>query len=105
VPRRGAADGHVAKNADGACDVLKLLLNARGIEVNARDCNGRTPLMWASQRGSVAAVAALVNDVRVDVAAVDSDGVSAEAWATQEGHTAAQQQLRDAALRRDAKVL
>jgi ankyrin repeat protein len=58
----------------------------KGIGVDARDPDGRTPLMWAA--GNLPVVRYLVEQQGVDVNAKDQNGETALRWAATFGHLA-----------------
>jgi ankyrin repeat protein len=66
--------------------VVQLLLN-KGADVEAKDKDGWTALIWAAQGGYEAMVRLLL-DKRADVEAKDQYGWTALLWAAQEGHEA-----------------
>jgi len=66
---------------------------AKGADVNARDSNGRSALMWASTHGHLAVVRALL-DAKADVNA-KGDYSTALIWASGEGHLAVVRTLLD----------
>jgi hypothetical protein len=67
---------------------LATLARFPGVNLNARDTHGRTPLIWAAQWGNAAIVSYLTSVPSVDVGAVGHDGLSALAWATEGGFPA-----------------
>lgn len=60
-------------NSDDAPDLIRLLLD-RGADVNARDWNGSTPLMWCSFWCSSATSASLLIAAGADIHARNNDG-------------------------------
>lgn len=58
-----------------ACNLLLRLLNEKGLDVNSRDADGRTPLMYAVNCGSTEVVRVLLS-ANADVNAVDNFGAS-----------------------------
>ncbi|KAF6763519.1 ankyrin repeat-containing domain protein [Ephemerocybe angulata] len=68
--------------------VVKLLLAAPGIEVNASDTRGRTPLRFAAENSHEAVVKLLLAAPRIDVNAPDTDGRTPLCFAAQRGHEA-----------------
>lgn len=66
-------------------DILKALLERDDVEVNDRDINGKTALIWAVQRGRKDIVSALVNDSRTDVNAADQHGATPLMYASASG--------------------
>ena len=66
-----------------------MLLNATGIEVNAANADGRTPLMTASMhgRGHPDVVRALLSALNMDVNAQDRNGSTALMLASARGHS------------------
>ena len=73
---KGLTALHVAAENDHE-DVVKLLLQQPGIDVNVRDSDGRTALHYTAYntRGSVAAI--LLQHPSVDVKATDNKGQTA----------------------------
>lgn len=71
--------------ACGHIDIVLMLLDAK-VNVDARDNQGMTALMWASSSGLVATVKALISE-GADTELKDDDGMTAVAWATTTGHT------------------
>jgi ankyrin repeat protein len=64
---------------------LTRTLVAKGADVNAKDSQSRTPLIWAARLGLKDIVDVLLAaGARIDV--TDSTGLSALAWAASEGH-------------------
>ena len=59
----------------GKTNIVQILI-ANGATVNARDSNGRTPLMWASMQGQIEAVRVLLAS-GADVKATDAHGKTA----------------------------
>jgi ankyrin repeat protein len=51
---------------------VKLLFNTQGIDADKADTNGRTPLLWATERGHFVVVKILVGrgDVNISVETV-----------------------------------
>jgi hypothetical protein len=64
---------------------LRVLLNARGVDVNAEDKDGYTPLILAARKGDKFAVQKLLTHRNVNVRAVDRNGRTALSWAAQTG--------------------
>ena len=56
----GNSSLHLASSA-GFKDVVKLLGDAEGVDVDIKDNNGRTPLHWAAATGHTAVTRVLVN--------------------------------------------
>ena len=72
---------------DGSRRALDLLLRTKGLDVNAPDKAGFTPLMWAARDGNLRAVRALLNRPEIDVQARDENkGRTAFLWAIADGH-------------------
>ena len=61
------------------------LIREAAAKVDARDCKGRTPLMWASCLGLVDVVRHLILDSRADVTARDAEGNNVAAIAASGG--------------------
>ncbi|KAJ2944770.1 hypothetical protein O0L34_g1659 [Tuta absoluta] len=75
-----------------ALEVLRALIKEGGAQVEVRDADGRTPLLWAASAGSAAAVLALHQaGARVDDS--DRDGLTALHCAAARGHTEALETL------------
>ncbi|KAK3143337.1 hypothetical protein QOZ80_4AG0299120 [Eleusine coracana subsp. coracana] len=67
-------DIHVSAREGAIDDIVKQL--AAGVEVNARDSEGRTPLHWAVDRGHLHTVEVLAN-ANADLNAQDNEGQTA----------------------------
>lgn len=72
----------------GNVAAVKIVLNVHGIEVDARDRTGRTPLAWATKVGSAEIVKLLLDIGKVDVNARDREGMTPLAQAVQAGQEA-----------------
>ena len=79
----------------GHADTVKSLLNSPGVNVDARDENGSTPLIEAARNGHDGVVEALLI-ARADVKAKDKQGKTALMYASEGGHTASVGLLRRA---------
>ncbi|KAJ4131383.1 hypothetical protein NW754_007759 [Fusarium falciforme] len=79
---------------DGRTGIVKLLLNDKGVDVNARDKEGWTPLLRASEKGHEA-VGRLLIDKRADVNARDKEGWTPLLLASLNGHEAVARLLID----------
>ncbi|XP_049878013.1 protein phosphatase 1 regulatory subunit 12A isoform X2 [Pectinophora gossypiella] len=85
-----AATDHQSRGA--ALEVMRALIKEGAAQVDVRDADGRTPLLWAASAGSAAAVLALHQaGARVDDA--DRDGLTALHCAAARGHTEALETL------------
>lgn len=81
-----------AAAAEGEAPLVELLL-VDGLDVNARDGDGRTLLSWAAQRGHPDAAELLLRH-GADVNVRDHAGKTPLAWAAQAGHQAVGALLR-----------
>jgi ankyrin repeat protein len=79
----------------GHADTVKSLLNSPGVNVDARDENGSTPLIEAARNGHDDVVEALLI-ARADVRAKDKQGKTALMYASEGGHTESVRLLRQA---------
>lgn len=79
VGPQGASPLHVAAYRDG--EQLVRALIAAGLEVDARDRDGRTPLHWAAFMGRSRALGALVAAPGIDLDAADKMGRTPLDWA------------------------
>ena len=79
----------------GHADTVKSLLKSPGVNVNARDENGRTPLIEAARNGHDDVVEALLI-ARADMKAKDKQGKTALMYASEGGHTESVNLLRQA---------
>lgn len=70
-------------------DRLPMLLGMAGIDVNLKDCLGRTALMHACMHGSHRALTHFATDARVDVGAVDTLGRVAAHYLCDSAHDTA----------------
>ncbi|KAI5643130.1 ankyrin repeats (3 copies) domain-containing protein [Phthorimaea operculella] len=75
-----------------ALEVLRALIKEGGAQVDVRDADGRTPLLWAASAGSAAAVLAL-HQAGAKVDDADRDGLTALHCAAARGHTEALETL------------
>jgi hypothetical protein len=77
--------------------VARLLLGLGGSEiVNARNADGRTPLLIAAKNGNAAVVKLLAGQPSAHINVVDNLGITAYSWALQENHEAITQILEQA---------
>ena len=53
------------------------MIKSDGVDINARDNEGKTPLMWAAQNGEEDAVRLLIKRDGVDIGATDNEGETA----------------------------
>ncbi|HYP26897.1 MAG TPA: ankyrin repeat domain-containing protein [Blastocatellia bacterium] len=79
----------------GHADTVKSLLNSPGVNVNAQDESGSTPLIEAARNGHEDVVEALLI-ARADVKAKDNQGKTALMYASEGGHTDSVKLLRQA---------
>ncbi|KAF5323839.1 hypothetical protein D9611_008234 [Ephemerocybe angulata] len=68
--------------------IVKFLLSAPGIDVNAADFNGRTPLSFAARYGHEAIAKLLLAVPGIDVNATDDNGRTPLSFAAKYGHAA-----------------
>lgn len=66
---------------NGHDEVVKLLINTAGVDVDSRDKSGRTPLSWAAGNGHDAVVKLLINAGGVDVNSRDKHDRTPLFWA------------------------
>nr|QGW67308.1 secrectory protein [Plasmodiophora brassicae] len=78
---------------EGEEAVVAALLDLPGINVNARDSLGRTPLHYAARHGHEEVVKMLLNAPGVDITAADNSNESPLVWAQQGGHSTIVEQL------------
>eukprot|EP00919_Chromeraceae_sp_WS-2016_P076936 GHVR01182052.1.p1 GENE.GHVR01182052.1~~GHVR01182052.1.p1 ORF type:complete len:116 (+),score=15.91 GHVR01182052.1:30-377(+) len=69
----------------GHTDIARLLID-KGADVNSRENDGYTPLIWASNRGHTD-IARLLIDKGADVNSKDKDGTTPLISASEFGHT------------------
>ena len=81
----------------GDRNVVKDLLGAANVDVNAKDSDGLTALHWAATEGHVAIVKDLLDAANVDVNAKDDRGRTALNRAARNGHVAIVKDLLGAA--------
>ena len=62
------------KLARSGTEIIDILCNVKGIDVNPRDSQGRTPLMIACMTGNEAAVRSLVAQPEIDLDCRDDKG-------------------------------
>ncbi|KAK2747592.1 hypothetical protein FQN55_004946 [Onygenales sp. PD_40] len=77
--------------------VSELLIAADGVDLDAADDYGRTPLYWAARNGQVGLVKLLVVANGVNLNPRDNDGLTASSWAKRNGHEDVIAELRSAA--------
>ena len=95
---RGASPMHVAAYRDN--DYLVRVLIAAGLDVDARDSDGRTPLHWAAFMGQNRALAALAAAPGIQLEAVDKTGHTPLGWAIDACQTKAAELLQAQGARR-----
>jgi len=61
--------------------VVKLLLETGEVDVNLKDWDSRTPLLWAAKNGHEAVVKLLLKTGEVDLDSKDCDGRTPLLWA------------------------
>jgi len=88
-------DALLRASRTGHADTVKSLLNSPGVNVNARDENGSTPLIEAARGGHDDVVESLLI-ARADVMAKDKQGKTALMYASEGGHTESVRLLRQA---------
>ncbi|KAK5994802.1 Vegetative incompatibility HET-E-1-like protein [Cladobotryum mycophilum] len=71
---------------DGSSEMIKYLLKIRGVDPNAKDSKGRSPLSWAAGDGCADAVDVLVQSKKVDKTSIDKDRRNAISRACEGGH-------------------
>ena len=87
------------RNADTP-DALTMLINARGVDINAADRNGATPLHWAIHKEKNAFIELLLGAPTIDINKVDANGATPCYLAAHYGYTSALSLL----IRADADV-
>ena len=75
---------HIA-SLEGHVEVVKLLLAHPKINVNVKDWNGRTSLLFGCWEGQVSVVGVLLKDPPVDVMLHDNEGCTPLWWASRYG--------------------
>jgi hypothetical protein len=75
--------------------VVKSLLDSGKTDVNSKDSGGRSPLLWAAERGHEAVAKLLLDPGKADVNSKDSEGRTPLSWAAENGHEAAVKLLLD----------
>ena len=70
----------------GVAEVLVTLIEMEGCDINQRDCMGRTPLMWAAQRGNEAIVRLLLTQYDVNPDKPNNSGRTPLWCASDQGH-------------------
>ncbi len=70
----------------GRLDMVELLINSAGADVNVRDEDGSTALMCAAEHGHMDIVKFLLQQAETNVLAKDNDGLTALAVAMEAGH-------------------
>ena len=94
-PRKGTSLVYVVSRY-GVFGILKVILQREGqgsVDVDARDEDGRMPLLWAAREGHEAVVKLLLATGKVDIDARDGNGRTPLLWAAREGHEAVVKQL------------
>ncbi len=90
-PRKGTSLVYVVSRY-GVFGILKVILQREGqgsVDVDARDEDGRMPLLWAAREGHEAVVKQLLATGKVDTNARDDVyGWTPLLWAAEEGHEA-----------------
>ena len=89
-------DALIAACQTSHIDIVVLLLNVVGIDVNHSDEDECTPIMFASYEGHVDVVRLLLEQPGIDINKVDVDGDSSLGLATEKGYTEIIQLLTDA---------
>ncbi len=72
--------------AHGRLDMVELLINSAGADMNVRDEDGSTALMCAAEHGHMDIVKFLLQQPETNVLAKDNDGLTALAVAMEAGH-------------------
>ncbi|RYP09068.1 hypothetical protein DL765_008590 [Monosporascus sp. GIB2] len=72
----------------GQKSVVEQLLTTGKVDVNSKDNDGRTPLLWAARHGNEAVVKLLVATSKVDVNLKDNDGRTPLSYAAGRGYEA-----------------
>ncbi|CZR65994.1 uncharacterized protein PAC_15894 [Phialocephala subalpina] len=103
APGRSAIDSHLPMSptegdvveavVEASTVLLKLLLETGKVEVDAKDSNGRTPLLEAAHGGHEAIFKLLLETGKVEVDAKDSNGRTALQAAAEGGHLAVVERL------------
>ena len=88
-------DALLRASRTGHADTVKSLLNSPGVNVDARDENGSTPLIEAARNGHDDVVEALLI-ARADAKAKDKQGKTALMYASEGGHTESVRLLKQA---------
>jgi len=70
----------------GIVELVTILINAEGLEVDQQDCVGRTPLTWAANNGHEGVVKILLELKDVDPNRPDKSDLTPLAYASIEGH-------------------
>ncbi|KAJ6779447.1 hypothetical protein PWT90_05426 [Aphanocladium album] len=77
----------------GIDKVVEALLQ-NGVDADARDDTGRTPLSWAASNGHAIVVRSLLMEDGVDINSQDQNGQTPLSWAAKRGHEAVVKLLR-----------
>lgn len=85
---------HVAARS-GQLEVIRFLLSQKQVNINGKNKNGWTPLMWAAIVGH-SEVAQLLIQATCDIYARDEKGMTALMWAAKHGHQGVAKQLLNA---------
>ncbi|TLD17323.1 uncharacterized protein PgNI_01055, partial [Pyricularia grisea] len=75
--------------------VVRMLLDTRKVDVDAKDGNGRMSLSWAAEEGHKTVVRMLLDTGKADVDAKSKIGRTPLSWAAAKGHEAVVQMLLD----------
>ena len=70
----------------GIIELVSTLMNAKGCEINQRDCIGSTPLSLAAKGGHERVVKLLLGREDVDPDRTDKNGLTPLGWAALKGH-------------------
>ena len=70
----------------GIVELVTLLMNVEGCEIDRQDCTGSTPLAWAARRGHEMVVKLLLEQEDVDPGCPDEDGNGPLGWAAVKRH-------------------
>ncbi|PTB35242.1 hypothetical protein M441DRAFT_119294, partial [Trichoderma asperellum CBS 433.97] len=65
-----------------------MLLGKEGIDLNAKDRHGQTPLWWAAANGNKAIIQLISNQTGVDINAKNSFSQAPLLWAARNGNEA-----------------
>ena len=70
----------------GIIELVTVIINAEGCEINQQDCMGSTPLGWAARNGHVGAAKLLLGWEDIDPNRADKHDRTPLGWAAFEGH-------------------